>query len=94
MLHIGQQLLQIVMPLTALPGRQGRAALEHVVVGVYAQSYQAAFASEGFHEPVGNDIIVGIDYDGPDPIDVKLYRGETAGMEGHDGTHEDFGNLT
>ena len=38
-LQVGQQALQMMMPLPALPGGQGGAAVEHVMVGVYPQNY-------------------------------------------------------
>jgi len=60
--------------------------VEHVVVGVYAQGYQAAFAAEEFHKPVGHDLIVGIDDDGFDPIDIKLHMRETIGKGRHRAT--------
>jgi hypothetical protein len=60
--------------------------VEHVVVGVYAQGYQAAFAAQVFHKPVGHDLIVGIDDDGSDPIDIKLHMGETIGKGRHRAT--------
>jgi hypothetical protein len=76
----------MMMPLPALPGGQGGAAVEHVMVGVYAQNYQAAFEAQEFHEPVGHDLIMGIDDDGSDPIDIKLHMGETAGNGRHQAT--------
>ena len=80
----------MMIPLPALPGGQGGAAVEHVVVGVYPQGYQAAFAAQVFNEPVGHDLIVGIDDDGFDPIDIKLYVGETAGKGRHQATPGDL----
>jgi len=89
-LQVGQQALQMMMPLPALPGGQGGAAVEHVVVGVYPQGYQAAFAAEEFHKPVGQDLIVGIDDDGSDPVDIKLHMGEAAGNGRHQATPGHF----
>jgi hypothetical protein len=39
LLKIGQQALQMMMHLPALPGGQGGAAVEHVVVSVYPHRY-------------------------------------------------------
>jgi len=89
-LQVGQQALQMMMPLPALPGGKDGAAVEHVVVGVYPQGYQAAFAAEEFHKPVGQDLIVGIDDDGSDPVDIKLHMGETAGNGRHQATPGHF----
>ena len=80
----------MMIPLPALPGRQGGAAVEHVVVGVYPQSYQAAFAAEEFHKPVGHDLIVGIDNDGFDPVNINLHMRETIGKGRHQATPGDL----
>ena len=89
-LQVGQQALQVMMHLPALPCGQGGAAVEHVVVGVYPQGYQAAFAAQEFHEPVGHDLIMGIDDYGFDPVDIKLHMRETAGKERHQATPGDL----
>jgi hypothetical protein len=76
----------MMVPLPALPGGQGGAAVKHVVVGIYPQGYKAIFAAQEFHEPVGHDLIVGIDDDGFDPVNIKLHMGETAGNGRHQAT--------
>ena len=84
-LQVGQYFGQKLELFLSFSGGQSWAAVEHVVVGVYPESYKAAFAAEEFQKPVGHDLIVGIDYDGFDPIDIKLHMRETIGKGRHSG---------
>jgi hypothetical protein len=48
-------------------------------MGIYAHHYQSALMLQEFIEPIGNDLVVGIDDDGLYSTDVQLDGGKPAG---------------
>ena len=78
-LQIGHELLSGIGISLFLPGRVSWTAVEHVVVGIYSHHYQAALLAQKFPEPVGEDLVMGIDDNRLYPANGKLDWGKPAG---------------
>jgi len=69
-------------PLSSFFGWKGRTALKHVVMSIYAHSYEATFLVDMFLKPIMHNLIVRIDYHRFYSTDEHFYWGEsTGGME-------------
>jgi len=71
-------------PLSSFLGRKGRTALKHVVMSIYAQSYEATFLADMFLKPILHDLIVGIDYHRFYTTDKHFYWEESTGGLEHE----------
>ena len=81
--QVGHQPGQKMKFIASLSGRKSRTTMEHVVMVINSHHYQPLLAAQVFPEPVGDDIVMGINNDRSDSPDENFVRGKTARGVGH-----------